>query len=144
MLGRSLAGLVGTAAVVAAAAVPSTALAAPPPNDGPGAAAGFSPYTAETGTPGDQQAIAELAEATSDAGVPACLGPFSFARTVWYRVSASPSTQLITVEASGRTLDVVALAAFVQPAAAPPAVAPLQTREPNACFGVGSGGSDAA
>lgn len=142
MLGRSLAALVG--AVLAAAVVPSPALAAPPANDGPGAPGAFAPYTAENGTPTEQQAIAELAEATPDAGTPDCLGPFSFARTVWYRVPEAAGPQVITVEASGRTLDVVDLAAFVQPLPDPGLPPALQVAEPNACYGLGSGGADAA
>jgi hypothetical protein len=142
MLGRSSAGLVGAA--LALAAVPSAAPAAPPANDGASAPGAFAPYTAENGAPSEQQAIAELAEATPDGGVPACLGPLSFARTVWYRIPEQPGPQVITVEAAGRTLDVVDLAAFVQPlpvAGLPPQT---QTVEPNACFGVGAGGADAA
>jgi hypothetical protein len=142
MLGRSLAGLVGATLVVAA--VPSPAPAAPPANDGPAAPAAFAPYTAENGTPTEQQAIAELVEATPDSGTPDCLGPFSFARTVWYRVPEGPAPQVLTVEASGRTLDVIDLAAFVQPLPEPGLPPALQAVEPNACFGLGSGGSDAA
>ena len=142
MLGRSLAGLVGAA--LAVAVVPYPALAAPPPNDGPAAPGAFAPYSAENGTPGDQQAVAELFEATADGGTPACLGTDSFARTVWYRVPEQPTPQVVTVEASGRTLDVVDLAAFVQPLPAPGLPPALQAVEPNACYGLGSGGADAA
>jgi hypothetical protein len=144
MLGRLSAALVGAA--LAVAVVPSHASAAPPPNDGPAAAGAFAPYTAENGVPHEQEAIAELAEATPDSGTPACLGPLSFARTVWYRVPEQPGPQLVTVEASGRTLDVIDLAAFVQPLQSVPPTPPpaLQTREPNACYGLGAGGSDAA
>lgn len=142
MLGRSLAGLAG--AVLACAAMPSAALAVPPDNDGPATPGAFAPYTAEDGSPREQQAIAELGEATADAGVPSCLGPFSFARTVWYRIPEAATPQLVSVEAWGRTLDVVDLAAFVQPASGAVQPPPSQTTEPNACFGVGSGGSDAA
>jgi hypothetical protein len=109
-------------------------------NDAPQAAASFEAYTAVNGRPRELQAVAELAEATADGGVGRCLGRTSFARTVWYRVPAGVTAQEIAVEAAGRTLDVVDLAAFVQP---PGADAPLAW-SPNACSGVGSGGADAA
>src|SRR2546423_2353245 len=129
-----------TAAAIAAVAGPATATAAPPSNDAPTAPDTFQPYTAENGTPSDLQATAELAEATPDFGVPRCLGPASFARTVWYLIPASSAPHEIAVEASGRTLDVVDLAAFVQPQDAAGPVATL----PNACSGVGAGGANAA
>ena len=44
-----------------------------------------------------------------------CLGSGSFLRTVWYRIPATQTPRELTVEASGRTLNVVDLAAFVQP-----------------------------
>jgi hypothetical protein len=116
------------------------ALAAPPPNDAAASPGAFAPYTARNGRPHDLQAIAELVEATPDAGVPACLGPGSFARTVWYAIPAAEAPQALTVEASGRTLDVVDLAAFVQPEGATSAA----TAQPNACSGLGAGGADAA
>jgi len=118
----------------------SRAEAAPPPNDAPSVAGVFEPYTAENGRPRALQAIAELAEATPDAGVPRCLGPSSFARTVWYVIPPAESPQSLTVEASGRTLAAVDLAAFVQPEAAP---GPL-TREPNVCSGAGASAVDGA
>lgn len=118
------------------------ALAAPaqaaPPNDAPAAAAFFSAYGAANGRPRDLAATAELFDATADPGVPRCLGRTSFGRTAWFRVAAAGTPQLISLEAVGRTLDVVDLAAFVQPQAG------FQTRTPNQCAGVGSGGSDAA
>jgi hypothetical protein len=132
-----------------ALAVAAPAAAVPPPNDVPGgsAAALFLPYTAENGIPALLQATAELAEATPDAGVPRCLGPRSFARTVWYRVPEQPTATEMTLEATGQTLDVVDLAAFVQdevPAArARAAQVQSRTSEPNACDGAGAGGSDA-
>jgi hypothetical protein len=131
-----------TIAVLAAlaGALPAAAVAAPPPNDAPSSPGAFSPYTAANGTPHELQAIAELAGATPDPGVPRCLGPGSFQRTVWYLIPASDSAQEMTVEASGRTLSVIDLAAFVQPANP---TGPL-TALPNACSGLGSGGSDAA
>lgn len=138
--------------VLAAAALAATAItlatdaeeaqAAPPPNDAPTAPEGFTAVTAENGTPTDQQAIAELAEATPDRNVPRCLGPQSFARTVWFVVPPTSAPQEIDVEASGRTLDVLDLAAYVQPPNADPTHPTTST--PNACGGVGSGGADAA
>jgi hypothetical protein len=110
----------------------------PPANDASAGAAAFEPYTAENGVPLELQAVAELAEATADTGVPRCLGRSSLARTVWYRIAPTVTPQEITVDASGRTLDVIDLAAFVQPEAA---LGPL-TVEPNACSGLGSGGAD--
>jgi hypothetical protein len=132
-------GALVVAAMLVLLAPAATAEAAPPPNDSPATAAAFAPYTAANGVPQDQQAIAELFEATGEQHVPRCLGAKSFARTVWYRVPASEAPQEITVEASGRTLDVVDLAAFVQPEGG----AKLATTTPNACDGVGQGGSDA-
>jgi hypothetical protein len=116
------------------------AAALPPPNDGPLGAAAFTPFTAENGIPHELQALAELAEATADPGVPRCLGATSFARTAWYSVPPAQAPQELTVEAMGATLDVVDLAAFVQPSGS---TGPL-THEPNACSGLGSGGADAA
>jgi hypothetical protein len=127
-----------TGSVIAAA----PAQAAPPPNDPPTAPAGFESFTAENGRPSDLQAVAELQEATPDQGVPRCLGPASFARTVWYAVPPADQPQEITVEASGQTLDPIDLAAFVQPANANPAT-PLTTL-PNVCDGAGAGGATAA
>ena len=129
-------------AVLAGVLGPASAIAAPPPNDTAAGAGVFAPFAAAGGPPRQQQAVAELVEAGPDAGVPACLGAGSFARTVWFRLPEAPVRQEITVEASGATLDVLDLAAFVQP---PPALsaAPL-TSEPNACSGRGAGGSDAA
>jgi hypothetical protein len=115
------------------------AAAAPPPNDGPRFAAAFEPYTAANGEPQDQQALAELVEATPEQSVPRCLGKGSFARTVWYRVPATEGPQEVTVEAIGRTIDVVDLAAFVQREGGNP----IATVIPNACSGVGAGGADA-
>jgi hypothetical protein len=100
------------------------------------------PYTAENGTPGELQAIAELAEARPDAGVPRCLGSRSFARTVWYRIPAADTARELSVEASGQTLDVLDLAAFVQDEGA--SASALSTDDPNACAGAGSGGADAS
>jgi hypothetical protein len=127
-------------AVLGLLALPVPALAAPPPNDGPQAPAAFEVVTAANGNPAEQQGIAELAEATADPGVPSCLGAGSFARTVWFRVPEGPSPREITVEASGSTLDVVDLAAFVQPAGTGSPSVGL----PNQCGGVGAGGSDAS
>ncbi len=141
-------------AVAAILAVPGTAVAAPP-NDSPAGAGVFMPYSAPNGAPTQQEAIADLASATPDAGVPRCLGGDSFARTVWYRVPESASGRLMTVEASGRTTDPIDLAAFVQPFVGTPAPSPTYTpppatrqsqlAEPNVCDGIGAGaGADAA
>ncbi len=128
-------------AVLAAALLLTPAAAeAAPPNDAPAGAAFFSAYGAANGRPRDLTATAELFDATADAGVPRCLGKSSFARTAWFRIPAAGTPQEIHLEAFGRTLDVVDLAAFVQPQGPPP---PL-TRTPNACDGVGAGGPDAA
>jgi hypothetical protein len=121
-------------------ALPPAATAAPPPNDAPTSPGTFQPFTAENGTPTEFQATAELAEATPDFGVPRCLGPPSFARTVWYVIPAENAPHEISVEASGETLDVVDLAAFVQPQDAAGAV----VNQPNACDGLGAGGDAAA
>src|SRR4051794_363439 len=127
--------------LVAMLAAPAgSALASPPPNDGPDGAAPFEPVTAANGRPHDLQGIAELAEATPDPGVPRCLGPGSFQRTVWFRAAAASAPQRLAVEASGSTLAVADIAAFVQPAGV---VVPLR-RHPNACSGKGAGGADAA
>src|SRR3954464_9950722 len=99
------------------AALAPAAAAAPPSNDPPTGAAPFEVYTAVNGIPTERQAIAELAEATPHPGGPPCLGPASFLRTVWYRIPATQTPRELTVEASGRTLGVVDLAAFVQPGA---------------------------
>ena len=125
---------------LAAMALPQAASAAPPPNDSPTSPGTFQPFTAENGTPTQLQATAELAEATPDFGVPRCLGPSLFARTVWYVIPAESAPHEISVEASGETLGVVDLAAFVQPQDAPGSVA----TQPNACDGIGAGGADAA
>lgn len=147
-------------AITALAGVLSAApaVAAPPPNDTPAGAGVFSPYAAAGGPPKQQTALAELAGAGPDPGVPSCLGTGSFARTVWYRLPEAPVRQEVTVDASGATLDVIDLAAFVQVPAAPPPPPPVAptaptaraaqsaplTKEPNACSGLGAGGSDAA
>lgn len=121
------------------AALAPAAAAAPPVNDAPAGAAPFEVYTAVNGIPTERQAIAELAEATPDPGVLPCLGAGSFARTVWYRIPATQTPRELTIEAAGRTLDVVDLAAFVQPGAGT-ALASL----PNVCAGAGVGGGDSA
>ncbi|HEY2636734.1 MAG TPA: hypothetical protein VGI54_05040 [Solirubrobacteraceae bacterium] len=138
-LAASFAAAAASAGMLTAA---PAAQAAPPANDNPAAPDSFQPVTAENGQPSDLQAIAELAEATPDAGVPKCLGPTSFARTVWYSIPAAAQTHEITVEASGRTLDRLDLAAFVQPLNANPSTP--STAQPNVCAGNGSGGADAA
>jgi hypothetical protein len=118
----------------------SAAEASPPPNDAPWAAAEFSAYGAANGRPRDLQALAELAEATADPGVPRCLGAGAFARTAWFRVPAAASAQEIAIDAVGRTLDLVDLAAFVQPVGA----GAIATSSPNACAGEGTGGAAVA
>jgi hypothetical protein len=122
------------------AAAPVGASAAPPPNDVPAGAATFEAYSAANGRPRDLQAVAELAEAAPDPGVPRCLGRSSFARSVWYWLPPSELPQELAVDAIGRTLDVLDLAAYVQPEGLD---APFTTTA-NACSGRGSGGSAAA
>src|SRR5213080_1715683 len=126
-------------ALLLVAALAPAAAADPPPNDTPAGAAPFEVYTAVNGVPTQRTATAELAEATPDPGVLPCLGTGSFARTVWYRIPATQTPRELTIEASGRTLDVVDLAAFVQPG-------PGQTvtKLPNICAGAGVGGGDSA
>ncbi|TML03464.1 MAG: hypothetical protein E6G41_13670 [Actinobacteria bacterium] len=102
-------------ALLLVAALAPAAMAAPPPNDAPTSAGAFEVYTAVNGIPTERTATAELAEATPDPGVIPCLGSGSFLRTVWYRIPATQTPRELTIEASGRTLDVVDLAAFVQP-----------------------------
>jgi N-acetylmuramoyl-L-alanine amidase len=154
--------VLAVAGVTCAGAMSGAAIAhaTPPGNDAPAAAAAFAPYTAANGVPTEQQAIAELAEARADRGVPRCLGPASFARTVWYRIPEAPVAQEITVDASGRTLEPIDLAAFVQPGFVPPPPAPpppsgppatsaaeaaqLQAAVPNTCAGLGDGGASDA
>ena len=126
------------ATLAALAAVVPAAHAAPPVNDGPGVPAPFEPYNTQLGPSDDKQGIAELAEATPDAGVPRCLGSKSFDRTVWFRVDPAAGAREVTVEASGRTLDVLDMAAFVQNGASP------NTVRPNACTGSGIGGETSA
>src|SRR3954451_5963510 len=126
-------------ALLLVAALAPAAAAAPPSNDPPTAAAPFEVYTAVNGIPTERQAIAELAEATPDPGVLPCLGSASFLRTVWYRIPATQTPRELTVEASGRTLAVVDLAAFVQPGGGT-----TVTKLPNVCAGAGVGGGDAA
>ena len=133
------------AIVVAALLFPAPAHAAPPANDAPAGAVAFSAVTAENGLVAEQQGLAELAEAAPDAGAPRCLGPRSFAKTVWFRVPAAGTPQRVRVEGtgpSGASADVPDLAAYVQPAGAT-AAAPA-TGEPQACDGAASGGAAAS
>jgi hypothetical protein len=134
------------ACVVAVALFPPAALAAPPANDAPSAAAAFAPYATASGTAHAQEALAELVESSPDPEAPSCFGIASFARTVWYRVPPAPVAQEITVEATGRTLDPIDLAAFVQPEILPPPAPPppVMTRVPNVCAGIEDGGASAA
>jgi hypothetical protein len=126
-------------ALLLVAALAPAAAADPPPNDAPAGAASFELYTAVGGTPTERTATADLSQATPDAGVLPCLGSNSFARTVWYRIPATQSPRELTIEASGKTLDVVDMAAFVQ-------AGPGQTvtRMANACAGDGVGAGDSA
>jgi len=126
-------------ALLLVAALAPAAAAAPPANDAPAAAGAFEVYSAVDGVPTERTATAELAEATPDPGVLPCLGSGSFLRTVWYRIPATQTPRELTIEASGRTLQVVDLAAFVQPG-------PGQTvtKLPNVCAGAGVGGGDSA
>jgi len=124
--------LILASALTAVAAAPAPA--APPPNDTPAAPGVFEGYAAEGGPVGELQAVAELAEAQPDPGVPSCLGPSSFARTVWYVIPARDVPREFTVEATGRTTDPIDLAAFVANGPV------LGTQMPNACSGVDAGG----
>ena len=128
----------GATVVALAVGLSPSSAAAAPVNDAPGAAAAFEPYSARHGVPHELQAIADLASATPDPGVPRCLGPDSFERTVWYRVPAAPAPREITVDASGRTVGVPDIALFIQ------RLDTTVTSTPNACAGVGAGGADAA
>jgi hypothetical protein len=128
-----------TLALLLVAALAPAAAADPPPNDAPAGAAPFELYTAVGGTPTERSATADLSQATPDPGVLPCLGANSFARTVWYRIPATQTPRELTIEASGHTLDLVDMAAFVQ-------AGPGQTvtRMPNLCAGDGVGGGDSA
>jgi len=134
-----------TAALAAAALLASAtaAHAAPPSNDLPGAAAPFAPYTAANGVPFEQEAFADLAEATADPGLVRCLGDESFERTVWFFVPASSVAAEVTVDAAGRTLDPIDLALFVQPELTTTPGGVNHT-VPNACAGLGDGGASEA
>ena len=116
---------------------PATAAAAPPPNDAFTGPATFEGYSARNGFPIERQAMAELAEATPDAGVAQCLGRSSMARTVWFVVPGTPNARELTVEAAGRTTEPLDLAAFVQERAG------LVPARPNVCAGRGVFGDDA-
>jgi hypothetical protein len=128
-----------TLALLLVGALAPAAAADPPPNDAPTGAAPFELYTAVGGTPTERDATADLSQATPDPGVVPCLGSNSFARTVWYRIPATQTPRELTIEASGKTLNVVDMAAFVQ-------AGPGQTvtRMPNVCAGDGVGGGDSS
>jgi hypothetical protein len=133
------------AALAAALLVPSGAASAlPPGNDPVTAASPFAPYTAANGVPFDQQATAELAEATADAGIVRCLGEDSFERTVWLFVPAAAVATEVTVDASGRTLDPLDLALFVQPEVTTAPAGSVNHKVPNTCAGLGDGGASGA
>ena len=152
--------LLALAAAVVVVLGSAEAAVAAPPNDSPAGAGVFSPFSSPNGIPTQQEALADLATATPDAGVPRCLGAASFARTVWYRVPESAANRLVTVEATGQTTASVDLAAFVQPPVVTPTPTPVPTTtatprrvlrqgtqlaEPNSCDGVGAGaGADTA
>src|SRR3954451_14111589 len=104
MTGRSPMGVVA-GVVLALGLLAAPAPGAPPINDRPEAAAAFAPYSAANGIPLALQGLADLTEATADAGVPRCLGASSFARTAWFRLAEAQTPTLVSVEASGRTLD---------------------------------------
>ncbi|WP_205699135.1 hypothetical protein [Conexibacter sp. SYSU D00693] len=113
------------------------ASAAAPPNDAPGGAVDVAPFGAENGLPLERTGQADLSEAGPDAGVPRCLGPRSFARTVWFRVPSADAPQRLRVDAltpAGQANEGPELAVFVQPASG------TQTREPQACDGPASQG----
>ena len=114
------------------------AQAAPPSNDSPATPVPFQPYSTQMGLADDKIGSAELVEATADPGVPRCLGSKSFSRTVWFRVDPAPTMREVTIEASGRTLNVPDLAAFVTNGAA------VNTIRPNSCNGAGTGGATSA
>ena len=121
----------GVVALAASGLAAAPAVAAPPPNDAPQGAVEFTAVTAENGTPTERQGIAEVAEATADPGVAPCLGPDSFARTVWFRVPAATAPRLVEVTGtggSGQSAAVPDLAAFVVGDGGAPV-------EPQACDG---------
>jgi hypothetical protein len=126
------------ATLVAMLGLAPAAQAAPPSNDSPATPVPFQPYSTQMGLADDKVGSAELFEATADPGVPKCLGSSSFARTVWFRVDPAPTMREITIEASGRTLDVPDLAAFVTNGGA------VNTIRPNICNGAGTGGATSA
>lgn len=130
MLRRSPIGAIAVALLLAAPAA-----AAPPANDAPEAPVDFQPFQAVNGVPTDLFGSAELYEATADAGVPRCLGSTSFSRTVWFRLPAATTVTEVTVDAVGRRIEPLDLAAFVQGADGS-----ANTREPQACDGPGLGG----
>jgi hypothetical protein len=125
------------ASLLLLAVLAPAASAAPPTNDLPQAAGPFEPYNAKSGVPGGLQAVADLAEATADPGVPRCLGKGSFDRTAWFRLDVAPTPRELSIDAIGRTTDTLDVAAFVQPSPTP------LTSRPNACAGYGVGGADA-
>src|SRR4051794_26980849 len=150
---RSPAGAIAAGAL-AMTLLAAPAQAAPPLNDAFTGASVFASFTAENGVPTDLTGVAELVEATPDSGVPRCLGRDSFARTVWFRLPESAVATEVGFEATGRRLDVLDLAAYVQeetplaPAVAPgappapaPAPPPPVAAEPQACAGAGDGGA---
>src|SRR3712207_4227303 len=100
--------LVPIAAVLLLGGLVPSAVAAPPPNDLPFAAAPFNVFSARAAAPGEREAVADLTEATPETTIVPCLGGSSFTRTVWFRVDPAGARE-ITVGASGRTLDPIDL-----------------------------------
>ncbi len=90
----------GAVALALALGTPALAVAAPPDADRPAGAAELVATTAENGTPGELQAVLEMAETTADAGVPRCLGAASFTRTAWAWIPAADRPRRIVVEAT--------------------------------------------
>ncbi len=118
-------------AAVGALVGAAPAAAAPPANDTPAGAIEVAPVSAENGPVLERQGIAELTEATADAGVPRCLGRRSFERAVWFRVPAAPTPMRVRLDAlatSGGPDETPDLAAYVQPGTP-------QTRIAQACDG---------
>ncbi len=126
-------------AIVAGLLLAAPAAAAPPANDLPTTPVDLQPFQAVNGVPTQLFAYGDLVEATPDAGVPRCLGGRSFERTVWLRLPAREGASVVDVEAVGRRIDPLDLAAFVQEPDGS-----LSTTEPQACDGPGAGaGADA-
>lgn len=124
-----------TGAGVVALAVPAIAFAAAPANDTPEGAGDFQAFTSGNSNgenAAEREGLVDLTEATADKGIRRCLGPKSFARTVWFKIPAADTPQLVRVEASspsGGTSEVPDLALY----------ASTETREAQACDGPAAG-----